>query len=50
MIGAIIFGSIIGWSGGKIHNTWKADEHVDFTFSLALAIIGFVVAESYLLF
>ena len=37
MVGAIAFGTVLGWIGGKILNKWKADEYVDFTFSLGLA-------------
>ena len=33
MVGAIAFGTAIGWIGGKILDKWKADEYVDFTFS-----------------
>jgi monovalent cation:H+ antiporter, CPA1 family len=48
MVGAIAFGAGIGWIGGKILNRWKADEYVDFTFSLGLAIGGYIVADHYL--
>ena len=48
MIGAIAFGTGLGWIGGKILNKWKADEYVDFTFSLGLAIAGYIVADHYL--
>ncbi len=48
MVGAIAFGSGLGWIGGKILNKWKADEYVDFTFSLGLAIAGYIVADHYL--
>ena len=37
MVGAIALGTGIGWIEGKILNTWKADEYVDFTFSLGLS-------------
>jgi len=40
MLGAIALGTGIGWIGGIILNKWKADEYVDFTFSLGLAIGG----------
>ena len=48
MVGAIAFGAGLGWIGGKILNKWKADEYVDFTFSLGLAIAGYIVADHYL--
>jgi Na+:H+ antiporter len=48
MVGAIAFGIVLGWIGGKILNKWKADEYVDFTFSLGLAIAGYIVADHYL--
>ncbi len=48
MLGAIAFGTGLGWIGGKILNKWKADEYVDFTFSLGLAIAGYIVADHYL--
>jgi monovalent cation:H+ antiporter, CPA1 family len=48
MLGAIAFGLALGWIGGKILDKWKADEFVDFTFSLGLAIAGFIVAEHFL--
>jgi CPA1 family monovalent cation:H+ antiporter len=48
MVGAIALGTGIGWLGGKILNKWKADEYVDFTFSLGLAIGGHIVADHYL--
>jgi Na+:H+ antiporter len=48
MVGAIAFGTAIGWIGGKILDKWKADEYVDFTFSLGLAIGGYIVADHFL--
>jgi CPA1 family monovalent cation:H+ antiporter len=48
MVGAIALGTGIGWIGGIILNKWKADEYVDFTFSLGLAIGGYIVADHYL--
>ena len=48
MVGAIAFGTGLGWIGGKILNKWKADEYVDFTFALGLAIGGYIVADHYL--
>ena len=48
MIGAVVLGSALGYVGGKILNRWKGDEHVNFTFSVALAIGGFLIADYYL--
>jgi CPA1 family monovalent cation:H+ antiporter len=48
MVGAIALGTAIGWVGGKILDKWKADEYVDFTFSLGLAISGYIVADHFL--
>jgi CPA1 family monovalent cation:H+ antiporter len=48
MLGAIALGAGIGWIGGIILNKWKADEYVDFTFSLGLAIGGYIIADHYL--
>jgi CPA1 family monovalent cation:H+ antiporter len=48
MVGAIAFGTALGWIGGRILNKWKADEYVGFTFSLGLAIGGFIVADHFL--
>ena len=48
MVGAIALGVGIGEIGGKILNKWKADEYVDFTFSLGLAIGGYIVADHFL--
>jgi CPA1 family monovalent cation:H+ antiporter len=50
MVGAIALGTAIGWIGGKILNKWKADEYVDFTFSLGLAIGGYILADHFLHF
>jgi CPA1 family monovalent cation:H+ antiporter len=50
MVGAIALGTAIGWIGGKILNKWKADEYVDFTFSLGLAIGGYIIADHFLHF
>ena len=48
MVGAIALGTGIGWIGGIILNKWKADEYIDFTFSLGLAIGGYIIADHYL--
>lgn len=45
MVGAIALGTGIGWIGGKILDKWKADEFVDFTFSLGLGIGGYIIAD-----
>ena len=47
MLGAIAFGMGLGWIGGKIPDRWKADDNVDFTFSLGLAIGGYIVADHF---
>ena len=48
MLGAIALGTAVGWIGGKVLDKWKADEYVDFTFSLGLAIAGYIVADHFL--
>ena len=48
MVGAIALGTGLGWIGGKILDKWRADEYVDFTFSIGLAIGGFIVADHFL--
>lgn len=48
MIGAVALGSVLGYVGGKILNRWQGDEHVNFTFSIALAVGGFLIADHYL--
>jgi monovalent cation:H+ antiporter, CPA1 family len=48
MVGAIVLGTAIGWMGGKILDKWKADEFVDFTFSLGLGIGGYIIADHFL--
>jgi monovalent cation:H+ antiporter, CPA1 family len=48
MLGAIALGTALGWIGGKILDRWKADEYVDFTFSIGLAIGGYIVADHFL--
>ena len=48
MLGAIALGTAVGWIGGKVLDKWKADEYVDFTFSLGLAIGGYIVADHFL--
>jgi monovalent cation:H+ antiporter, CPA1 family len=48
MVGAIALGTAIGWVGGKVLDKWKADEYVDFTFSLGLAISSYIVADHFL--
>ncbi|MGB7952768.1 MAG: cation:proton antiporter [Candidatus Nitrosopolaris sp.] len=40
MLGAAALGSIIGYVGGRVLKKWQADDHVNFTFSIALAIGG----------
>lgn len=48
MVGAIALGTGIGWIGGKVLDMWKADEYADFTFSVGLAITGYIVADHFL--
>ena len=48
MLGAIALGTALGWIGGKVLDKWKADEYVDFTLSLGLAIVGYIVADHFL--
>jgi CPA1 family monovalent cation:H+ antiporter len=48
MMGAVVLGSVLGYVGGKVLNRWHGDEHVNFTFSIALAIGGFLIADHYL--
>lgn len=45
MAGAVAIGSAIGYVGGRVLNKWEADDHVNFTFSIALAIGGYIVGE-----
>ena len=48
MLGAVVLGSGIGFVGGKILNKWQGDQHVNFTFSVALAIGGYLIADHFL--
>jgi monovalent cation:H+ antiporter, CPA1 family len=48
ILGALALGSAIGYVGGKILNKWQGDEYVNFTFSVALAIGGYVIGNSFL--
>ncbi|MGH9965432.1 MAG: cation:proton antiporter [Nitrososphaeraceae archaeon] len=48
MAGAIALGTGIGWIGGKVLDMWKAVEYADFTFSVGLAISGYIVADHFL--
>jgi monovalent cation:H+ antiporter, CPA1 family len=45
MLGAVALGSIIGYVGGRVLKKWRADDHVNFTFSIALAIGGYVIGD-----
>jgi monovalent cation:H+ antiporter, CPA1 family len=47
MVG-ITLGTGIGWIGGKILEKRKADEFVDFTFSVGLGIGGHIIADHFL--
>ena len=48
MLGAVALGSVIGYLGGKILNKWQGDEYVNFTFSIALAVGGYLIGEDFL--
>lgn len=48
MLGAVVLGSAIGYVGGKILNKWQGDEYVNFTFSVALAIGGYLIGDHFL--
>ncbi|MGA9154231.1 MAG: cation:proton antiporter [Candidatus Nitrosopolaris sp.] len=45
MLGAVALGSIIGYVGSRVLKKWRADDHVNFTFSIALAIGGYVIGD-----
>ena len=45
MLGAVALGSVIGYVGGRVSRKWQADDHVNFTFSIALAIGGYVIGD-----
>jgi monovalent cation:H+ antiporter, CPA1 family len=45
MLGAVVLGSAIGYVGGKVINRWQADDYVNFTFSIALAIGGYIIGD-----
>ncbi|MFL6458051.1 MAG: cation:proton antiporter [Nitrososphaeraceae archaeon] len=45
MLGAVALGSAIGYVGGKVINRWQADDYVNFTFSIALAIGGYIIGD-----
>jgi monovalent cation:H+ antiporter, CPA1 family len=45
MLGAAALGSIIGYAGGVVLKKWRADDHVNFTLSIALAIGGYVIGD-----
>ena len=45
MLGAVALGSVIGYVGGRVLRKWQADDHVNFTFSIALAIGGYVIGD-----
>ena len=48
LVGALLFGSAIGWITGKILNKWNDNEHVDFTVTIAVAVLGYIVGEHFL--
>src|SRR5215469_2342128 len=45
MLGAAALGSIIGDVGGRVLKKWHADDHVNFTLSIALAIGGYIIGD-----
>jgi Na+:H+ antiporter len=45
MVGALALGSAIGYIGGKVLSKWQADDHVNLTFSIALAIGGYIIGD-----
>jgi monovalent cation:H+ antiporter, CPA1 family len=45
MLGPAALGSIIGYVGGRVLKKWQADDHVNFTFSIALAIGGYIIGD-----
>ena len=45
MLGAVALGSAIGYVGGRVLNKWQGDDHVNFTFSIALAIGGYIIGD-----
>ena len=45
MLGGAALGSAIGYIGSKVINKWQADDHVNFTLSIALAIGGYVIGD-----
>ena len=45
MLGAVALGSALGYVGGKVLSKWQADDHVNFTFSIALAIGGYIIGD-----
>jgi Na+:H+ antiporter len=45
MLGAVALGSAIGYVGGRVINRWQTDDYVNFTFSIALAIGGYIIGD-----
>lgn len=45
MLGAAALGSTIGYVGGWVLKKWQADDHVNFTLSIALAIGGYITGD-----
>jgi CPA1 family monovalent cation:H+ antiporter len=48
MLGAAALGSTIGYVGGRVLKKWHADDHVNFTLSIALAIGGYITGDNLL--
>jgi monovalent cation:H+ antiporter, CPA1 family len=45
MLGAVALGCAIGYVGSMVLSKWQADDHVNFTFSIALAIGGYIIGD-----
>jgi CPA1 family monovalent cation:H+ antiporter len=45
MLGAVALGCAIGYVGSMVLSKWQVDDHVNFTFSIALAIGGYIIGD-----
>jgi CPA1 family monovalent cation:H+ antiporter len=45
MLGVLALVSAIGYVGGKVLSKWQADDHINFTFSIVLAIGGYIIGD-----
>jgi monovalent cation:H+ antiporter, CPA1 family len=50
MLSAVALGSTVGYVGGKALNKWQVDDHVTFTFSIALSIGGYIIGAMFCIF